>query len=470
MKFHKSATSLLLNIAGNAFIAFISVIIVIVIVISAGPAFSEKNKDDAARDENDGSGAVLEIKDFIEIDNMVNTYTKQDLPDAFKKNELRNNLKLKYGTENFYFKTAMNAYVTPNIVNGQANEQYVYRNSFFIDRNLTVLDKSYRMDFQELYLNIGSDKNKVRVGNQIYGWGTSDAINPVSYINPTDNTELLFRDDDENKRGVPSLSWLTFFGDYTLELVFIPMQIPALNARQGNFWALKYKLGAFPVIIDQPDAMDIKASNFGYAGKFSGSILGLDISLCGFHGPDKDAAIRPIKTTYTPNGQIGFYVKPEYYDVTAMGVALSKSIDKFVIQTEVSYSPDKTGVQKLKPSGLPSFPFEVKKSQFISYSAGFNYFIPVNKLIKSREGETIFTAEWTQSKFLDDGITPPLLTNLVITRLDDNYLDNKLKFSLTGLSKQSISDILSCRKSPSIFITDSPSISHMRIYLGTMSR
>lgn len=403
--------------------------------------YNEENYEDYDSDDEgfeDESMIEFEFKGYTEFETFINTYKDQERKDANKKNELKNNIKIDILGEYLQFKMDINIYINSNIIDESINNEYFYSKDFEVFRNLRISDKSYEIIFNELFLTLGTELFRLRIGNQKYGWGTADAINPTTYFNPQDARELLFRDEDESRLAIPSASGMIFIGDYTLELVFAPIHIPMPMAETGNFWEIKYKEGPFPVKSYKPKGLDINSSNFAYGGRLSGSYFGSDISLSGYHGPDKDPTIIPNETSTPINEPVEFWIKPEYYTVNYMGIDFSKTFGPIVMQFETIYSPDKTGVidqdmpnttEELEDLDVP---FEIEKSDYISYSVGFNYFIPLNRLIKDHEGTTLFTFEWHQSIFLDDKFMPPMYTDILLGRIQDDFFNSFIHIAITG--------------------------------------
>jgi hypothetical protein len=393
----------------------------------------EKNDKESIEDDNEEEDTGYTISGLLEFENFMSTEREQELKDANKKNEIRSRLKLKFGTENLYLYTVNNVYINSSLADKDLGKDYYYSDETEISRNLRVSSESGEASFNELYLNFVTEMFRIRIGNQIYGWGTADAFNPTSYFNPYDARELLFKDDDEIRRGVPSASFLLFLGDYTLELVYVPLHIPMILPSPQSFWFVNLGQIPFSVDIEQTDGLGIAPENFGYGARLAGTIRGMDLSLSGYHGPDREAVLVPSRTVLIPNKPIALLVEQQYYIINMIGFDFSVNLDKFVIQCEASYSPDKRGlIEQDDLSGI-TLPFQVKKSHFIAYAAGFNYFIPLNRILEGHEGETVFTFEWTQSRYLDNEVASPLISDIVTGRIEDSYLNNRIQVSMTGI-------------------------------------
>ncbi|MDD5722542.1 MAG: hypothetical protein PHY29_02250 [Syntrophales bacterium] len=386
--------------------------------------------------EDEAIGPEFTYSGFIEFETFVNTGTGENFKDKNEKNEIRNRLQLRYGTEKLYLFSVSNLYLFQTYLNERADDHYAYSKDHRVSRNLRISSQEAELSFDELYLNYGRGNFRLRAGNQIYGWGTADAFNPTSYFNPSDMREILFRDDDENKAGVPSLSGMFFLGDYTLEAVFVPMHIPTIMAPEGNFWALSIDDSLpLPIIFDEPEELGADIDNVGYGARLSTSAGGIDISVSGYRGPDKNPLFLPYKIIFQGATPVAVEIRPQSSIVTMFGFDLSAVLGDFVLQFEAAYSPDKGGIVEQRGTSLPGLilPFEVDRSHYLSYATGFNYFIPLSRLIEGHTGDTVFTFEWFQSKYLKGGLYAPPITDIVSCKFEDSYFDGRVKTTIKGI-------------------------------------
>jgi hypothetical protein len=416
----------------------------------AGSGASQEKKEDAADEDESGDeggsgsggsaeqaaessgGAVFSLEGMAVFSHLVNTYREQEPADANKKAEVRNRLKLKYGTDALHVYAVPNAYFMTTFISEEIGKDYVYSDKTEVGRNLRISTKASELSFNELYLHYSSEKFRLRLGNQIFAWGTADAFNPTSYFNPLDAREFIFRDDDELNQGVPAVSGMFYIKDYVLELVYVPVHVPMALPDNDNFWFLRMTGMPLRAVVDERGGMEMNGRNMAYGARFSGSAKGVDMSISGYHGPDKEPVLVPSSVKFPPNETVAIEARPEYYIVNKMGLDASTSFDKFVVQCEMAYSPDKRGLEEL-PDDITgvSLPLPVKKSHYFSYSTGFNYFIPLNRIFEGHEGDSVLTFEWTQSMFFDRELDEPMLSKLISTRIEDTYLDSRLKIKLT---------------------------------------
>jgi len=405
--------------------------------VSEGPRAVRDEGPGVAQEEE--SGPAFACSGFIEFESFVNTGTSQkSFRDKNKKNEIRNRLQMRYGTDTLYLFSVSNMYWFQTYLNARADDRYRYAKDQRVSRNLTLSSQEAELSFDELYFNYGRGRFRLRAGNQIYGWGTADAFNPTSYFNPSDMREILFRDDDEDTVGVPSLSGMFFLGDYTLEAVFVPVHIPPIMAPEGNFWALSTDSFLLPVVVDDPEQLDANSSNCGYGLRLSTSRGGVDMSVSGYRGPDRNLLFLPYEVIYQGGTPAALRVRPRTSIVTLFGFDLSAALGDFVVQFEAAYSPDKAGIVEQKVTSLTdlpglTLPFEIDRAHSLSYAAGFNYFIPMDRLIEGHTGDAVFTFEWFKAQYLEGGLYAPSITDIVSCKFEDSYFDGRVKTTVKGV-------------------------------------
>lgn len=370
------------------------------------------------------------LKGFIEFENFISTGTDQDPEDIYRKREVRNRVSWRYGSDTAFF--LLNADMYHNLF--QDNDTgYSYSDEFRVQRDLSISSVSDEIAIRECYFNYQFNNVRVRAGNQIFAWGTADVFNATAYFNPLDMREFIMRDDDELRRAIPAISSMIFFGDDSVEIVISPVHVPIFFPPGGNFWAIEYREGPFPVRLLDPEEKDISVMNTGAAVQYYTNRRGLDINVNLFHGPDSEPVLRPLRSVTVPNEPVRVAVAPEYYIVNRLGLALSKSIDKFVFQAECSWSPDRTGVVDQEFSSTTELPFKTAKSHSVSYSAGANWFVPLDSWISGHRGETVLTLEWYQSFYTDPRIMEPLISDILSISLQDTFWNDRIDLSFKGL-------------------------------------
>jgi len=172
------------------------------------PAIAEDDPEDG-KSSNDSGPWTFE--GFLEMENLFNAHKDQSFDDAVIKNEIRGKFKIRYGTDNAHVFLSPDLYLSCAVFQSESDKTCAYNDDFDVARNMRISDRGYEASLNEGYVHYGNSRARVRVGNQIYGWGTADVFNPTSYFNPYDMRETFFKDDDELKLGVPSISGMAFF-------------------------------------------------------------------------------------------------------------------------------------------------------------------------------------------------------------------------------------------------------------------
>ncbi|MBU1168390.1 MAG: hypothetical protein KKD44_02390 [Proteobacteria bacterium] len=382
-----------------------------------------------------GDEPELTKEGFLEFENLFQVeHRDSTFDEANKKNELRGHLKLRYGTDALHVFMAPDIYLSSSFFRDD-KKIYPYSSDSNVSRNLKISGESAELSLNEFYVHYSTDRLRIRLGNQIYGWGTGDVFNPTSYFNPYDMRESFYKDDDEYKEGVFSLSGMLFMGSSNLELVMVPFHTPPNLAKNGSYWHVKIDNYPMPIILDDPQELDPELSNAAFGARLTSTILNTDLSVSVFHGPDTDLLYVPVRTLIQEGSPVSVEVEARSNTITYFGMDFSKAIDTFVIQGEAAFSPNKPTT--VDQSGVADddfvLPFEVDTAPYLSYTLGCNYFIPLYKLLEDHEGDTVLTLEWFQSFFLKDGYSPPMITDLFIMRLEDSYFDNHLSLSISGV-------------------------------------
>jgi len=397
----------------------------------------DEDWDDDFDEGAEGSSSPSDFTWRIEVafENFINTRRELHSQDAYKKDEISASLELRYGASDDYLFSLTDFSFFPTFINDTVGDDYSYSEKTKTYRNLRISSSSSEIIFREFYYNWSREKYRIRIGNQLYPWGTADFLNATAYFNPSDLRELLFKDEDKVKLGVPSLSGMFFFDGFTAEAVFVPVHTAEAFPITGDFWSVKMAEDSYPLIFGDSDPMEANSKNFGYGGRIASTYEGMDFSLSGYHGPDAEAVIVPAGTVLIENQTVSVLVQPSHFIVDYIGFDFAWTYEDFVFQAETAYSPNKSGFIKQdtdRPEDL-TFPYDTKKTEYLAYSLGFNYFIPLQKLISGHAGESLFTVEWYQAQYFDDDINRPQITDFLTCRFQDTYFDDRVSLSLTSI-------------------------------------
>lgn len=375
---------------------------------------------------------------FLEYEYFLNTEIEQDFNDASKKHQLRNHTQFRSGTETLYLYLVSNQYYLADSSGSPEGKGFRYAEESQVSRNLTLSSENYEISFNEFYLNYSTPNFRMRAGNQVYGWGTTDVTNPTAYFNPPDIREFVFRGEDESKPGIPSLSGMAFMDAFTLEVVFAPVHVPEISAPNNDFWAIQV---AYPnthrLYFETEDGLDVTLENAGLGARLTTNFGGADMAVSFYRGPDNksDAIKVPTEIRYIPNDYLQIAVEPSHEIIHAFGADFSMTVNQFVVQLEAIYSPDNPALvdQEDKPFSDLIFPFQVKKTDYVAFAAGFNWFVPLHTILEGHEGESVFTCEYSKAMNLDSDVSKPFVPDLLTFRYDDSFLESTLSTSFTAV-------------------------------------
>ncbi len=355
--------------------------------------------------------------------------------EANKKNEVSLRLETTWGATPSYFFAATDAYFFPTFLHEEIGDDHPYSPESKTYRNLRITTRDSELVFREMYVNQDLNRYRIRIGNQLFPWGTADFMNSTAYLNPSDLRELIFRPQDENRFGVPAASAMLFLDAFTAELVFVPFHVPSALPSTGHFWAVKRLDDEYPVIFDEPEELPANSRNFGYGGRATATRSGIDFSFSAYHGPDREQLLVPVSTVVEENQPISVFIAPKSYRVDFIGADLAFTRGDFVFQAEGVFSPNKRGLVRQdtrRPQEL-TFPYETRRSRYYAYSLGFNYFIPMQRLLANHAGESLLTVEWYQAGYDDEALYRPVVTDFLTLRYQDSFFDDRFKVSLTQL-------------------------------------
>jgi len=75
----------------------------------------------------------------------------------------------------------------------------------------------------------------------------------------------------------------------------------------------------------------------------------------------------------------------------------------------------------------PSLFVEIRRRMGDDVFEKFNQAIIMDALIERHTGEAVFTFEWFKSRYLEDGLYAPLVTDIVSCKFEDSYFDGRVK-------------------------------------------
>jgi len=344
----------------------------LVLLLSGGLMGQEETDDAESSETRPGTWQIngyLENENFLMPDDGRDEARGQYLINKFENHAFMN---IRFGSDTLHARGAIHAYVYPS------------------DRYSGGLKD--RIAASELYIRRLSEYSDIKIGRQVIRWGTADFMNPTSCFSPMDLSELIFRDEDELYLGVDAVSCTFIAGDYSLQLVLVPVSTASRLPGTTSPWKLTYPDEKVPpeyvsllgetVPVDYaftgPD-MPPEEKNMSFGGRLTGNISGVDFSVSGYHGLDRDVLLMPVITG--TRAVMGLDVPdkvtimPQYRRVTSIGIDFAWAMEKpdISFQGEASYSFDKAAI--VEPDIGLLRPSSIETSKFIDAAAGINWLI-----------------------------------------------------------------------------------------------
>jgi len=135
--------------------------------------------------------------------------------------------------------------------------------------------------FKEAFLEWSPGPWEIRVGEQLFAWGTADGYNPTDNLNPRDYLDLV----DNEKIPALALSTTYHFDDFTsLQFVLIPFFTPSRFDGQDSRWS--FFPPAPPELAFTRNLPSDSLTNIQWAARLKTTWRGWDLSLSYFDGYD----------------------------------------------------------------------------------------------------------------------------------------------------------------------------------------
>lgn len=326
--------------------------------------------------------------------------------ELINKIEAHGSIDLRAGTDTIHGRAIIHGYVYPQ-KNGTG-----HLNSRVVPRELYIR-------WLTTYLNL-------TVGRQVIRWGTADMLNPTAHFAPPDLSEIVFKDDDEFYQGVHALSATVIAGDFSLQLVTVPIATPTVLPDARGPWSLQFPdtHSVIPVqYLPRKPSLPTRGGNISWGGRFAGTAGPVDFSFSAYRGVDRDVLLQPHVDPRLPIPTV--YVIPRYRRLTAFGFDIAAAAGDFTLQAEAAYSFDKHAVEK--PSGTGLLRAVIRPTHFVNAAAGVNWLI---------DGEDFnITLEFNKSIYIEgqSSFIEPYLSDIFVCRVEKKFLRGALITRLQGL-------------------------------------
>ncbi|BDU51322.1 DUF1302 family protein [Haliovirga abyssi] len=218
------------------------------------------------------------------------------------------------------------------------------------------------LKLKEGYIDLYFENFDLRIGKQQIIFGKADGVFITDVISPKDLTEFILPDFDEIRIGVNAAKLDYYFGDTTVETVFIPDFQGDILPASNSIWAIK-KPQEFENATMDLSKMSMKNNlkNSSFAIKISSINDFLDYELISGYLWNST----PVNNI--SKGSSGLVVQPEYYRNKIIGGSFSKSVAGLILRGEGALYIDKAlQTKNILNEGV------VKKND-LNYMIGIDY-------------------------------------------------------------------------------------------------
>ncbi|MCK4667102.1 hypothetical protein KAU33_10145 [Candidatus Dependentiae bacterium] len=250
--------------------------------------------------------------------------------------------------------------------------------------DLTDSDKisPYDIEIREAYVdfyNLGIKNLDLKVGRQRIAWGTGDKLNPTDNLNADDLEDLW---DFGRHIGSDSIKVSYYFGEFKLELVYIPISKPAILPK-GKAGELLFGT------LDTPEGLVINnyseniilplrnpKENSISGIRLSSNLFGFDFSVSYVYGRDDLPVIQKITIypTLIP-GEVDVNAELIFPRLKVIGFDMAGAIGNVGIWAETAYFiPEKVFMlTDFSGLGLPNNSMPVLDEPYFKYVIGGDY-------------------------------------------------------------------------------------------------
>ncbi len=203
-------------------------------------------------------------------------------------------------------------------------------------------DKTLEIGVREAYMDIYFPSVDLRIGKQQIIWGKADGVFITDIVSPKDLREFILPDFDEIRIGVTGVKADYYFGNNTLEFVWLPVFVPDKFPEQGSIWRPAPPAFPAPARIDS-SRMEVekKLENSEFFGKFSVLSGVIDFEIMGGYVWDDDPVFRVVRhVTRLDSGRLrldSLTVYPVYHRLKIGGGSFSTTIGPVVLRGEGAF-------------------------------------------------------------------------------------------------------------------------------------
>ena len=125
-------------------------------------------------------------------------------------------------------------------------------------------NKEAEFDLKEVYVDLYFDNLDLRIGKQTIIWGEAEGAFITDLVSPRDMRSFILADFTEIRKAVPAIKADFYFGNYTLEGIWVSHHIPSTLPEQDSMWARVPTLFPMEPVVTAPKPLptDVTHSEF----------------------------------------------------------------------------------------------------------------------------------------------------------------------------------------------------------------
>ncbi|QHX43311.1 hypothetical protein GWP43_07475 [Treponema vincentii] len=321
----------------------------------------------------------------------------------------------------------------------------------------------------EAYYRYSGEIWDISVGRQVIVWGQADGFKLTDVLSARDSSEFIAFSGDDARLPSDSIR-LRFFHDlFTFEAIavpfFTPNKLPRFGfedgAKNGLYYidtpdTYKTAIGSIPVKYTKTESTKPKMfTDTEAAARFSFFLPGIDFSVSGFYGWDKNPRFvksgyakkglfnpagthHPLLNPYVPK-ELHTNLNEEYYRIGMAGIDAAIPAGDVTIRLETAW----VGGRYFEPKGmLSSLPI----AQLMDKTSGADVPIPFNAPVKKHQLLMLAGIDWIKSSWTlsaqyfedlilnhKDDIERPMHKGFVSLNVSKTFLRDTLKLSASGV-------------------------------------
>lgn len=235
-------------------------------------------------------------------------------------------------------------------------------------------------DLREAYIDIFLKRADIRIGRQQVIWGEADGLKTLDVVNPQDFKEFILDDFEDSRIPLWMVKADTFWGEYTLQLVWIP-DLRFHELEKGSEFDFFRPSSPGIQLIEHPPVEPPKTFGKSEWGiRLARNLKGWDLTLNYFHNYE-DFPIFFRRFSLAPQTQLPTLIlRPRHTRFHILGGTFAKPMGQLVMRGEVTYN-----LNRYFRTNNPLDRDGVQKRELLNYVVALDYDIPRHHLFLSTQ-------------------------------------------------------------------------------------